>query len=129
MEETPCARKRSGGKKHKRPRIITIDNVIETLTLTTTTTITESAITTATFSVSVRTSLAGGFFVKLINFCYRLMFRLALIIRRIQLIVQSAIFCFEISTNFYVFSFSCQIRLTTKFYVGGRRRNIQIFRR
>lgn len=68
MEETPCARKRSGGKKHKRPRIITIDNVIETLTLTTTTTITESAITTATFSVSVRTSLAGGFFVKLNHF-------------------------------------------------------------
>ena len=68
LEKTPCSRKGHGGDKQKRPRIITIDNVMETVTYTSTSTITESAITTATFSVSVRGNLAGGFFVKLNNF-------------------------------------------------------------
>ena len=46
----------------KRPRIITIDNVKETVTLTSTSTITESdTATTATFSVSV--SLWSGWLV------------------------------------------------------------------
>ena len=65
LDETPCKR---NGAPPKRPRIITIDNVQETVIFTSTSTITESAFITATFSVSVRGKLAGGFFVKLNNF-------------------------------------------------------------
>ena len=61
LDETPCARNRNGAKP-KRPRIITIDNVQETVIFTSTATITESAFTTATFSVSVRANLACVFF-------------------------------------------------------------------
>ena len=53
LEETPCSRKRHGANP-KRPRIITIDNVQETVTLTTTSIITEPATATATFTVSVK---------------------------------------------------------------------------
>ena len=60
LEETPCSRKRNGANP-KRPRIITIDNVQETVIFTSTATITESAFTTATFSVSV--SLWSGWLV------------------------------------------------------------------
>ena len=67
LEATPCSRK-ANQKANKRGRIITIDNVMETVTFTSTSTITESDWNTATFSVSVRLWLAGGFFVNLKNF-------------------------------------------------------------
>ena len=70
LEKTPCSRKGNAGGKPKRPRIITIDNVMETVTYTSTSTITESAFTTATFSVSVRTSLAGRLFGALSHFSF-----------------------------------------------------------
>ena len=52
LEATPCSRK--ANKANKRPRIITIDNVQETVTLTTTSIITEPATATATFTVTVK---------------------------------------------------------------------------
>ena len=54
LEATPCSRK-ANQKANKRPRIITIDKVKETVTFTSTSIITETdTATTATFSVSVR---------------------------------------------------------------------------
>jgi len=61
LEKTPCSRKGNSGGKQKRPRIITIDNVMETVTYTSTSTITESAFTTATFSVSLASCTPVGF--------------------------------------------------------------------
>ena len=52
LEATPCSRK--ANKANKRPRIITIDNVQETVTLTTPSIITEPATATATFTVTVK---------------------------------------------------------------------------
>merc|ERR1711953_557322 len=60
LEDTPCSRKRNGANP-KRPRIITIDNVQETVIFTSTATITESAFTTATFSVSLASCTPVGF--------------------------------------------------------------------
>jgi len=61
LEETPCSRKSHGHGNHKRPRIITIDNVVETVTYTSTSTIEETAIATATFSVSLASCTPAGF--------------------------------------------------------------------
>jgi len=57
-QETPaCSRKDLG----KRPRIITVDQVVETKTFTTTSTITETGFSTATFSVSLASCTPAGF--------------------------------------------------------------------
>jgi len=61
LEETPCSRKSHGHGNPKRPRIITIDNVVETVTYTSTSTIEETAIATATFSVSLASCTPAGF--------------------------------------------------------------------
>merc|ERR1712241_1117558 len=57
-QETPaCSRKDLG----KRPRIFTVDNVVETVTFTTTSTIIETGFDTATFTVSLDSCTTAGF--------------------------------------------------------------------
>jgi len=57
-QETPaCSRKDLG----KRPRIFTVDNVVETVTYTSTSTIIETGFNTATFTVSLDSCTTAGF--------------------------------------------------------------------